>query len=255
MLIILLRLMLAPALVYGISRATHRWGPIVGGWLAGMPAVAGPILLVTALSHGIPFTALASGHALIGIVAFVVYVLTFALASAYLRASPSLLLGWIAFLLAGYALNRLPLTLALQALLAIAACALAPFLLRKAHGPMRIGGISQLETWARVGFAFVLVVLITGVSGRVGPEFTGILAPFPIASSVLAWFSLRQGRDNCLHQLRGLLGGVWSLTVFFITLAITLPRWGGVPGFVAALSAALCTAGIVLFILRRQARS
>jgi len=40
------KLLLAPAFVVGASLATRRYGAAVGGVLAGLPIVAGPILAV-----------------------------------------------------------------------------------------------------------------------------------------------------------------------------------------------------------------
>ena len=54
------KLTLAPAFVVGASLASRRFGPRMGGLIAGLPVVAGPILLVYALAHGRAF---ASGAA------------------------------------------------------------------------------------------------------------------------------------------------------------------------------------------------
>ncbi|WP_460818436.1 hypothetical protein, partial [Microbacterium petrolearium] len=54
----------------------------------------------------------------------------------------------------------------------------------------------------------LLVVVVTTLSGTLGPGMTGVLAPFPIASSVVAAFALAQhGSGEAVHLLRGVLAG------------------------------------------------
>ena len=49
-LVFILKLILVPALIAGVTLAGRRWGPAVAGWLSAFPVVAGPILLVMALA-------------------------------------------------------------------------------------------------------------------------------------------------------------------------------------------------------------
>ena len=46
MTLLLLKVLLAPALVLGTSLAGRRWGPQVAGVLVTLPIVAGPILVI-----------------------------------------------------------------------------------------------------------------------------------------------------------------------------------------------------------------
>ena len=50
------KVLLAPSFVVGAS-LHRRYGPRIGGWVAGLPVVAGPILLVYALTQGAAFAA------------------------------------------------------------------------------------------------------------------------------------------------------------------------------------------------------
>ena len=43
--LLILKLLVAPGLVAGVTLAVRRWGPAIGGWLSGMPVVAGPVLV------------------------------------------------------------------------------------------------------------------------------------------------------------------------------------------------------------------
>lgn len=47
-----LKLALVPAFLAALTMAGRMWGPSVAGWLAGLPVVAGPIVLLLALARG-----------------------------------------------------------------------------------------------------------------------------------------------------------------------------------------------------------
>ncbi len=78
MALLAVKLLLAPAFVVGASLAARRFGPRVGGLIAGLPVVAGPILLVYALAHGRAFAAGAAAGTLLGLVSLIAFVVVYA---------------------------------------------------------------------------------------------------------------------------------------------------------------------------------
>src|SRR6185312_6485096 len=74
-----------------------RYGARIGGLVGGLPVVAGPILLVFALSHGRAFAAEAAAGTLLGIVSLLAFVMVYSHLSGRARWATSLLLGWAAF--------------------------------------------------------------------------------------------------------------------------------------------------------------
>jgi hypothetical protein len=72
-----LKLLLAPGFVVVSSLVGRRFGVRVGGVVGGLPAIAGPILLVLALAHGAAFAARAATGTLLGIVALVAFVVAY----------------------------------------------------------------------------------------------------------------------------------------------------------------------------------
>ena len=50
-----LKLVVVPTFLALVSLAARRWGPGFAGWLAGLPVVAGPILVFIALERGAAF--------------------------------------------------------------------------------------------------------------------------------------------------------------------------------------------------------
>lgn len=55
-----LKLTLVPLFLLLVSMSGRWWGPSIAGWLAGLPVVAGPILLLVAVEHGPAFGAQAA---------------------------------------------------------------------------------------------------------------------------------------------------------------------------------------------------
>ena len=78
MTVLALKVLLAPGFVVATSLISRRFGLVVGGVVGGLPAIAGPILLVLALQHGPAFAGKAATGTLLGIVALIVFVLVFA---------------------------------------------------------------------------------------------------------------------------------------------------------------------------------
>ena len=68
-----LKLFLVPFFLAIVSYASRRWGPGVGGWLAGMPLVTGPILFILALENDAVFTAHAAAASLSAVVSAIVF--------------------------------------------------------------------------------------------------------------------------------------------------------------------------------------
>ena len=64
MAIVVLKILLAPALIAGVSLAGRRWGQVVSGWLVGLPLTAGPIVLFLGLQYGPAFAARAAAGTL-----------------------------------------------------------------------------------------------------------------------------------------------------------------------------------------------
>ena len=95
-----IKLMLAPAFVVGASLAARRFGARIGGLIAGLPVVAGPILLVYALAHGGPFAAGAAAGTLLGLVSLIAFVVVYARLAGRASWPASMLAGWLAFAVA-----------------------------------------------------------------------------------------------------------------------------------------------------------
>lgn len=237
--IVLLKLLLVPALIYAVTLAGRRWGPGVAGWLSAFPIVSGPILLILALEQGPEFAATAAQGTLLAVLAILVFSLAYAW-TAQRRSWPDcLILALCCYGLALLGLRKVDAPLSIAFGSVIVAVALTPLLLpavpRWVHARRRGNDLP----W-RMGAAAALVLLVTFAASRLGPRLSGLLAMFPVMSTVLVAFSHREsGKDFAVHLLRGMVYGYYAFACFCAVLVLTLPQWGIAWAFVAALAAAL----------------
>lgn len=248
------KLLLAPSFVVAASLTARRFGPRVGGLIAGLPVVAGPILLAYALAHGKGFAAGAALGTLLGLVSLAAFVVVYARLSERVFWGAAMLGGWLAFALATAAFSEL--TVPAGAALAICAAGLALGLaLTPRTGQDSDSPPSTPPSWdlpMRAVCALALVLALTGVAGWLGPRLSGLLAPFPIIATVLATFTHAQhGTAEAQRLLRWLLSGYGAFALFCFTLAITLRPLGTGAAFALATAVALLTQGAIIALLRQ----
>ncbi len=245
------KLLLAPSFVVAASLSARRFGLRVGGLIAGLPVVAGPILLAYALAHGPAFAAGAAVGTLLGLVSLIAFVVVYARLAPRAPWATSMLAGWLAFTLATALFSALAVPAGVA--LAIAAVGLATGLAltpRILHDPPASSAPPTWDLPLRAACALALVLTLTAISGWLGPSLSGLLAPFPIIATVLATFTHAQrGAREVQHLLRWLLGGYGAFALFDFALAITLKPLGTAPAFALATAVALATQGAVLALL------
>ncbi|GLY93359.1 hypothetical protein [Actinoplanes sp. NBRC 103695] len=272
---LLLKLVLAPLLVVASSLAGRRWGDRVAGMMAALPIVAGPILLITSVEHGTSFAAHAASASLLGLVSLAVFAVAFAHASRRFGWLPALAVAWTATVAADVVLAPwtvgpywgLPIVLVavvaariLVERLAAAPAVTAPAVTASAAAAPAVTAPAVTapvtSPWwdlpARAAATAVLVLTVTGISAAVGPVVTGILAPFPVATSVIAAFVLaRQGSSATVRTLVGLTRGLPAFAAFCFLLAVLLGPVGTAGAFAIAVAGALTVQAPAL---RRPAR-
>jgi hypothetical protein len=235
--------LLAPVFVVGASLAARRFGPRVGGVVGGLPVVAGPILLVYALVHGADFAARAAGGTLLGLVSLTGFVVVYGRLAGRARWILCVLAGWLAFALGTAIFSAAAVSAGIALTLACTAFALGLLLLPRPRGEAR-APISP-PSWdlpLRATCALVLVLALTAAAGWLGPRLSGLLAPFPVITTVLATFTHAQhGARETVRLLRGMLVGFGSFALFCFTLAISLRGLGVAGSFALATTVALLT--------------
>jgi hypothetical protein len=247
-----IKLLLAPVFVVGASLIARRFGARVGGLIAGLPVVGGPILLVYALDHGRSFAAHAAASSLLGLVSLIAFVVVYARVSPRLRWGASMLSGWLAFAASTAAFSAASVPAGAALGISAAALLIGLALLPRPGADDRVH--PPPPSWdlpVRAGCAVVLVLSLTRVAGWLGPQLSGLLAPFPIIATVLATFTHAQrGTDELMRLLRGLVGGYGAYALFCFSLAVTLRRIDIASAFALATAVALLTQGGALALAR-----
>lgn len=248
------KIVLAPAFVMGASIAARRYGARIGGLLGGLPVVAGPILLVFALSHGRTFAAEASTATLLGIVSLIAFIVVYARLASKAHWGASLIWGWGAFFAMTLALSAFSVPLAIAL-----ACVLASILLALVALPRSDGESLSTITpprWdlpLRAASALALVLALTALAGQLGAKLSGLLAPFPVIASVLAVFThALHGERDLLRIMRGFVLGLVAYALFCFTLAESLRSLPIAASFAVAIAVALTTQSIALVLTWRR---
>lgn len=245
------KILLAPLCVVAVSLAGRRWGVAVAGVLGGLPVVAGPILLVETLLHGRGFGADAAAGTLLGLAALTAFVVVYGRIAATRGPAPSVLCGWAAFLVGVLLLSPIRPPAALSLVLVGAGFALGLWLLPAAPSP--VPAKAAPPWWdlpARALAALGLVLTLTALSGALGAHLSGLLAPFPIITSVLAVFTqAHDGFAPLAVLLRNFLIGFYGFAAFCFVLAIALPAMSTAGAFGLAVAAALAVQATI-FLLR-----
>jgi hypothetical protein len=248
-----LKVVLVPGLVASVTLAGRRWGPGVGGLLAALPLAAGPILVFLALEQGTAFAARAAVTtmaAVSGVAAFAVAYAWMAVRAAW---PPSLLTGLAAFAAVAVLVPTVPWTPAAALLVSAGGFAAARVLLPAAPGAPARARAATADLWPRMLAALLLVLITTSLAPWLGPELSGVLAPFPVVLSVLAAFThAREGAAAVLTFLHGFLPSMTTFSVFCFVVAVALEPLGIAGGFALALGTQAALQALLLPWLRRR---
>ncbi len=238
-----IKALLAPTFVVGASLSVRRFGPRVGGLVGGLPVVAGPILLVYALAHGRGFAAHAASGTLLGLVSLTGFIVVYGRLAGRMGWLACMLAGLLAFALGTLLFSMVVIPAGLALVLAGAGFVVGLMLLPRsdAETPSPV----PTPAWdlpLRAACALALVLVLTAVSGWLGPQLSGLLAPFPVITTVLATFTHAQrGAPATVLLLRGMLTGFGAFALFCFALAVSLPTLGVASAFALATAVALVT--------------
>jgi len=248
--VLALKLVLVPLFLLGVSLAGRRWGPSVAGWLAGLPLVVAPILLILALEQGAPFAAQAAVWTLAATAATVAYALAYARACRRLGWVPSLVLGLLAWAAAVAMLALLPASVPLALGLSLAALLAAPRGVPRAPAATALRPMGRAELALRMAAGALLTITVAALAAGLGARWSGLLTAFPVLTVVLTASSHRaQGADFTLWLLRSLIAGMYSFVAFCATLALALGATGAIA---ASFAAAVAVTAAVQWATRRR---
>jgi hypothetical protein len=255
MLVLAVKALLAPMFVVGASLAARRFGPWVGGIVGGLPVVAGPVLLAYALEHGREFAGQAAAGTLLGLLSLTAFVVVYGRLAGRFPWFVCMFSGWAAFALMTAVLDGVSVVAGVALGLVCLGFALG-LLLLSSQPPAAGGAPSSPPVWdlpVRAGCALALVLALTTAAGWLGPQLSGLLAPFPVVTTVLATFTQSQrGAGEAVCLLRGMLAGFVAFALFCFTLAVSLKGATVATAFALATVAALATQALAFSLARRR---
>lgn len=223
--LLLIKLLLTPCLMLGVSLAARKWGAFWGGLLSGLPLTSGVILTFLAIEQGTQFahhTALAAIPGLAAVLCtYWVYV------SVGKQHSP-LLAGVAA--LTGFALVSLALThlnvLMMSLSLLLCMIAVLIHLTGREYVPQAV--IIKKSVWdlpLRILASTSLLLLITALAPLVDATISGVISTIPVIAWPLTLFThFNYGRNQMLLVVRGNAIGALGVLAFYVVMIVTLHR-------------------------------
>ncbi len=250
------KLTLTPLAIGLATYLGRRFGPALGGWVAGIPFTSAPIAIFLTLDRGTAFGTIAAAGILAATASQAAFALGYSLVASRLRWPLALAAGVAGFTVVTVAMNQLQPSPVPALEIVVGAVALGLSLMPRARAPETSEAPPfplRNDIVLRAVVATVLVVVITALAGRLGPTLAGLLSPLPVFGAVLIVFPHRlQGRDAAIRACRGFLWGLLAATAFGFTLAQLLPRIGLGPAMVASLAAAFAVQGTTFVVVRRR---
>jgi len=249
--LLLLKLVLAPALVALAILVARRWGPTIGGIVVGFPLSTGPIFLFLALDQGLDFAGRATVGILFGLVGVVAFALVYAAAARRTTWPGALSAALLAFFIASFAISLIGGGLAGAALAAYAALVLAVLVMPRAQQTAGKAPPPWWDLWLRMLAAALLTLAITTAAGWLGPIFSGIIGTFPVVSTVVVSFTHHQwGAEAATALLRGSVLSWFSFVSCFLTIGLTLHTHGLAVSLALGAASVVATSVVVLWIDR-----
>lgn len=201
-----LKILLTPLLIALATLAARRWGPAVGGWLAGLPLTSGPVSVYFAVEQGPAFAADAARGTLLGLVAVAAFCVAYARTATASGWLTSFTLGLVSYSLITFGLSLGAPELAEASVLTVLLLLVALMALGRPQMKTPAVRSPWWDLPLRMLTATAIVLAITAAAASLGPQWSGLLSPFPVFASVMAVFSHRQGgADSAQRLLRGVL--------------------------------------------------
>lgn len=251
---LLLKLLIVPFFLAAISVAARRWGPQIGGLLAGFPVVTGPILYFISQEQGALFAAEAARGSLLAVIACVVFGITYSHGSRKFGWPLTAVLALSSWVAAAFVLAHLPASLLLATGFALLALMTGPLLLpATVDATQPAQALSRTDLAARMIAGAALVVAVTAFAGTVGTRWSGLMAMFPVLGTVLGVFSHRRSGPVFVARLfRGMFAGFYSFAAFCISLSLLLQHLPVAGAFLASVVLAMLVQGGVHWVTARR---
>ena len=222
-----IKLLMMPPVIAGVTLISRKWGNGLGGVIASLPWVGGPILFFIAIEQGSEFAQSAIPGVLVGIISWLVFCFTYIVVGQKYNILISVLAGYTTYLLTGALIENLIPVLNVNVwflvtlfliILSLKYFPEVKVLNRDKQRSLRF------EILLRMIFITAFVIGITYFADLLGPNWSGILTPFPIMTAVLAIFvHYTQGITHVRTLFIGFYTGIFGFTTFLYLQAHLLP--------------------------------
>ena len=245
--LLVLKLLLVPSLVVAVTLAVRRWGPAIGGWLSGLPIVAGPVLVFYAVEQGTPFAAEAAQATLAGMSATAAFSLAYAHLCLRARWPVAVAISWSVFAVSTLLLCAWQPGLWAGLALTLSAAIIGWRLLPRAQAEPGPAVTPRADLAVRVLASASMVLVLTALADQVGPVLSGLFSAFPILTTTMAAFTQTQrGPAAVVAFFRGFLPAIVGFSVFCFVFSLAVPAFGTAAGVTAALATQLVVHGAIL---------
>jgi len=251
---LVLKMAVTAGFVVGAAMVAERAGPAIGALVATLPIAAGPAYFFVALDHDAAFISASAIGSIAAHAATAVFSLVFVVLAQRFSTAVSVGSAVASWFVVAFALRMVPWTF-----VTVAAANLAIFGVcialtnRYRHAKMPLIVRKWYDVLVRAAMVACLVAAVVGLSGRVGPLVTGLLAVYPIVmTSLMLIFQPRVGGPATAaliaNSMWGLVG--FSACLFTVHLApVPLGIWAGL---ILSLVVSVVW-NIALYALRRRA--
>lgn len=248
------KLLIVPSMLLLLTLVGRYYGPALAGLLSALPVFAGPVLFILALEQGNAFAAEAAHGTLLAIVAILVFSLTYAWLALNAGVVLSLLSSYATYSLTAYLLQfvRLPIELCFAAVIGLLLCAQWGFP-KVATQQAFSAPTGPFDLLLRMVLGASLVLGVTYFAPIFGSRMSGIIAMFPLMTTVLVGFSHHHsGGVFAIALLRGMVYGYFSFAIFCFLLSLSLPNFSLVVSFLIAVPGVLAGQLIARYFLMRR---
>jgi hypothetical protein len=246
------KLLIAPFFIAIVTLAGRRWGPAISGTLTGLPLTSGPVSLILALQYGPDFAARAAIGNLAGQASMCSFCLAYSLAAQRCNWRISTLIAITVFLVATAVLNSFTWSLLAAAAFLLVVIGLVSRLIPQYAMTANAIRRPNWDLPARMIIAAIIVLALTTFANALGPQLSGLIAPFPVFGTVLAVFAhQQQGPVAAARLLRGVVVGSLAFFGFFLVVGQFLPGLSTALTYSLATMAALAASALAVSLGHR----
>jgi hypothetical protein len=247
------KMAITAAFVVVATATAERAGAFIGALVATLPIAAGPAYLFLALEHDAAFIADAARASLVINAVTAVYALVYAATAQRRGLAVSLIAAMTVWAILALLVQSTAWTLAgafLLNIVVISLCVATGRRFRDVAMPLMTRRWYDIPL--RAAMAALLVATVVGLSARVGPTVTGMLAVFPIVlTSLMLILQPRIGGPATAAVLANTISGLAGFSLCLLALNLTVLPLGSATALTLALAVSI-GANLLIFTARRR---